>query len=776
MDKRSFCHHVATSSFGGVAELAKRNITQNTHGSLPLADDAKCQVCEVTTPNLWMCLHSNCTLVTCGESNEDHSSFHFQENYNHCLHLNLCTLRIWCYNCVSEVFLLNNDPAVSQSLFSIISKDDSLPRDTPEKETGIVGLQNLGNTCYMNSALQALSNITPMTQYFLRCGTFLDKEKESKRNVLTKAYGSLIRNMWSDAPPPSIAPNSVLNAVRMVFQMFRGYQQHDSQEFLRCFMDQLHEELKEPIYEVKDTEGSFDRILEESDKESEHSESESYLTCDSGVSDDDCSYTSSNNSSAYLIPLSRKRTRSVSESEFSDALDRSPSPRITPVNASNSTKYRSIVSDLFDGQILSCVECLTCNLISSRMETFQDLSLPIPSRDQLHVLHQSVAQTLNPPESQGWFTWMWSLVWGWVWGPSGRLYDCLSAFFSADELKGDNMYSCEKCKKLRNGVKFSSIVELPEILTIHLKRFRHEPLFSSKISSHIAFPIRGLDMKPWTSRECTSKVTTYDLVGVVVHHGTAGGGHYTSYGYNEPSSQWIEFDDSSTRPVSVETVANCQAYVLFYCKQSKEMKDFRRHIVNITQQDINAQPDGGLLKFYISNQWYCKFQTFAEPGPIQNQDFLCPHGGVQPLKFNYIEDFCTPISGAVWEALHTRFGGGPACNRLFRCPICQQMQDQMDKRRREELETFLELQRDFQNEKSSVPVYAIAMSWFRKWELFVKNRDSPLPGPVDNMGITVLRNGNRVLRTSSDFAQLSAALWNLFYQRYGGGPEVMIRS
>ena len=59
----------------------------------------------------------------------------------------------------------------------------------------------------------------------------------------------------------------------------------------------------------------------ESDEESEQSESESYLTCDSGVSDDEGSTTS--NSSAILVkPVGRKRTRSVSENEFSDALDR----------------------------------------------------------------------------------------------------------------------------------------------------------------------------------------------------------------------------------------------------------------------------------------------------------------------------------------------------------------------------------------------------------------------------------------------------------------------
>lgn len=34
-----------------------------------------------------------------------------------------------------------------------------------------------------------------------------------------------------------------------------------------------------------------------------------------------------------------------------------------------------------------------------------------------------------------------------------------------------------------------------------------------------------------------------------------------------------------------------------------------------------------LLQFYVSRQWLNKFKTFAEPGPISNDDFLCSHGG-----------------------------------------------------------------------------------------------------------------------------------------------------
>ena len=56
------------------------------------------------------------------------------------------------------------------------------------------------------------------------------------------------------------------------------------------------------------------------------------------------------------------------------------------------------------------------------------------------------------------------------------------------------------------------------------------------------------------------------MTGIVCHHGTAGGGHYTAYALNPINEEWYEFDDSYVTQVEPSAVVNAEAYVLFYRK------------------------------------------------------------------------------------------------------------------------------------------------------------------------------------------------------------------
>lgn len=49
---------------------------------------------------------------------------------------------------------------------SQLQADDNMTL-TEDSRNGIIGLANMGNTCYMNSSIQCLSNCFELTKYFI---------------------------------------------------------------------------------------------------------------------------------------------------------------------------------------------------------------------------------------------------------------------------------------------------------------------------------------------------------------------------------------------------------------------------------------------------------------------------------------------------------------------------------------------------------------------------------------------------------------------------------
>ncbi|XP_074464138.1 ubiquitin carboxyl-terminal hydrolase 43 [Larus michahellis] len=173
---------------------------------------------------------------------------------------------------------------------------------------------------------------------------------------------------------------------------------------------------------------------------------------------------------------------------------------------------------------------------------------------------------------------------------SCTLDECFQLYTKEEQLAPDDAWRCPHCKVPQQGTVKLSLWTLPDILIIHLKRFRQVAEHRHKLTTLVRFPLRGLDMAPhvaqrgqaggqllgrwapWQPPLCLPpscpRDYLYDLYAVCNHHGSMQGGHYTAYCCNALDGRWYSYDDSRVEGVQEAEVSTRSAYILFYQRRN----------------------------------------------------------------------------------------------------------------------------------------------------------------------------------------------------------------
>ena len=124
---------------------------------------------------------------------------------------------------------------------------------------GLIGLKNIGATCYMNATLQCFSNCPRFKNYLLKLYKELESEKDSKYKI-SFALAEVLKNLWGILHHKYYAPENFKNIISELNPTFRGITANDPKDLVLFIIQRIHTELnkEDPSRKTNNNDNSYD--------------------------------------------------------------------------------------------------------------------------------------------------------------------------------------------------------------------------------------------------------------------------------------------------------------------------------------------------------------------------------------------------------------------------------------------------------------------------------------------------------------------------------------
>ena len=382
---------------------------------------------------------------------------------------------------------------------------------------GYVGLFNQGATCYLNSLLQSLF-FTPEFRSALLHRWQYNAVSHPKADKCIPYQLQLLFARLLASKRPAVETAALTRSFRWTDA--ESFRQHDIQELMRVLFAALDKTLN------KNASAAQPAATAEHSNGQMNGKQVVEMKTD-GINSTSASPSASPSTSPQLSPT--------------------PSSPLSPTNLSSSfpsfsPTSPSFVHQLYCGKLTDYLRCLSCHTARQRTDDFMDVSLDV---EQCTSLEQAMHTFIQP-----------------------------------ETLTGDNRWRCDKCNTKVDAQKGLHFHTLPPVLTIQLKRFVFD--FSlmqrTKLQHRVTFP-GMIDMAAYVpSGAVPSSPLIYDLFAVLMHSGTANGGHYYSY-IRAFNGQFLEFNDTNVYALPANAWEQAYgggrgacAYMLIYRSRELEME------------------------------------------------------------------------------------------------------------------------------------------------------------------------------------------------------------